>query len=526
MKLLKLNSIGKKFLVPTIALTILLLGGIGAFMTVKNNKSIETMMKSKGNAIADFMTKISAEYYFNFDYEALEEFVKDISKDPEIEYAVFYDDKDKPLTKSSTAKEDNSSLIVFERDIIDADSVQHGRLKIGYNTSNLSKNLRANIMIVSISIIAAITVLFLGISVIVRSITHPIKELVQVFSEIAEGEGDLTKRLDIKTNDEVGTLAECFNRFVEKIHGIIGKVADVTNQVASSAEEVSSSSAQIASGSEQQSSQTEQVASAMQEITTSVVNVAESSSEAAKSAKDATETAHEGGEVVTQTIDGMNRIAKAVNASAGNIEKLGRNSEQIGEIIKVIDDIASQTNLLALNAALEAARAGEQGRGFAVVADEVRKLAERTTAATQEIGEMIKEIQSVTSMAVESMHAGTKEVESGVELANNSGRSLQNILETITRVTDMIQHIATAAEQQSSAGEEISSTIESVASVARETSECATQSSKTSQHLSTLAEELQHLVGGFKLRTNGDKSGLTAPDKSEAHHAALKSGIG
>jgi methyl-accepting chemotaxis protein len=522
MKLFQLNTIGKKFLIPTLALTILLLGGIGSFMTIKNTESIKAMINSKGNVIADFIAKTSSQHYFNYDYESLEVLVQDLTKDPEIEYAVFYNDEGEALTESSTASEDASSLMVFVREIIDEDGINHGNMKIGYNTSNLSKIVRTSIMIVTVSIIVAIAVLFLGISAIVRTITRPIKELLQVFSEIAEGEGDLTKRLDIKASDEVGALAECFNRFLEKLHGIIGKVADVTDQVASSAEEVSASSAQIASGSEQQNSQTEQVASAMQEITASVVNVAQSSSEASASAKEATETASGGGEVVTQTIDGMNRIAQAVNDSAENIEKLGKSSEQIGEIIKVIDDIASQTNLLALNAAIEAARAGEQGRGFAVVADEVRKLAERTTAATQEIGEMIKGIQNDTSKAVESMHAGTKEVDGGVELANNAGQSLKNILETVSKVTDMIQHIATAAEQQSSAGEEISSTVESVANVSRETSESAAQSSKASRHLSSLADELQHLVGGFKLRNNGDRGGVAVPE-GESHHASIKS---
>jgi methyl-accepting chemotaxis protein len=223
-----------------------------------------------------------------------------------------------------------------------------------------------------------------------------------------------------------------------------------------------------------------------------------------------------GGQVVSETIEGMSKISHSVNESSSTVEALGKRSEQIGEIVKVINDIAGQTNLLALNAAIEAARAGEQGRGFAVVADEVRKLAERTTSATHEIGDMITGIQDDTTKAVESMHAGTKEVEAGVILANQAGEALQEIVSSVQGVSDMVQHIATAAEEQSTTGDVISANVESVANITQQTAESATLSSNAASELNELAQELRNLVSGFQLLHEDTEEKENIPDQEEA----------
>jgi methyl-accepting chemotaxis protein len=195
----------------------------------------------------------------------------------------------------------------------------------------------------------------------------------------------------------------------------------------------------------------------------------------------------------------MRSINDSVSASAASVQELGKRGTQIGEIIAVINDIADQTNLLALNAAIEAARAGEHGRGFAVVADEVRKLADRTTKATEEIGESIQAIQTETGDAVERMNAGTAEVERGVELATGAGESLRRIVAGARDVAGMIRSIAAAAEQQSAASEEVSRNVESISSVTRQSSEGAGQAATAAAELSAKAERLQGLVARFKL---------------------------
>jgi methyl-accepting chemotaxis protein len=257
----------------------------------------------------------------------------------------------------------------------------------------------------------------------------------------------------------------------------------------------------------------------MEELSASFIEVARNTVEAAEFAKEATGPAVKGGEIVNETIDGMNEISESVNDSAVTIEALGSRSKEIGEIIGVINEIASQTNLLSLNAAVEAARAGEQGRGFAVVADEVRKLSIKTADATDKIGAMIKGIQSDTNNAVKTMEAGTKKVDTGVELANQAGESLKHIVKSSQNVTDMIQQIATAADEQTSAGNEISSNLETVANITHQTADLVQKSSESTQNLDALAQQLQQLVSGFRLKNesiNNEDRQVAVDESSEA----------
>src|SRR5581483_3775166 len=208
----------------------------------------------------------------------------------------------------------------------------------------------------------------------------------------------------------------------------------------------------------------------------------------------------------------MREIAQSVSGTAKKMEELGRSSDQIGRIIGVIDDIADQTNLLALNAAIEAARAGEQGRGFAVVADEVRKQDERTTTATKEIAQMIKNIQDETKTAVGAMVQGTQQVEEGVKSTAQAGDALQQIIQMAEQVGEMITHIATASTQQSSATEQVNSNMDQIARLVKESAIGAQQSAKACQDLSGLALDLQKMVSNFKLARDGYQ-----PSWSDAH---------
>ncbi len=344
-----------------------------------------------------------------------------------------------------------------------------------------------------------------------RSIISPIKELAHI-SECLKN-GDLSHCMDESRKNEFGVLASHFNTAIAKLGAMIANVKSSAYTIAANSENLASSTSQIAGNSLEQSTQTTQAATATEELNSSFATVAGNSLTAAESARSATELATRGGEVVNETIRGMNEISLSVKESAGSIEALGQNSEKIGEIVQVINDIAGQTNLLALNAAIEAARAGEQGRGFAVVADEVRKLAEKTTSATNEITTMIKDIQESTEKSVHAMKTGTDKVTTGVELANNAGQSLKQIVSSVSDVTDMIQQIATAAEEQSATGGEIASNLESVANLTHQTADGAQESSSATVDLNELAQELKQTVSGFKLHKNNEKPQSSADSK-------------
>lgn len=336
---------------------------------------------------------------------------------------------------------------------------------------------------------------------LIRSVSKALKSTIDMVRDVAEGEGDLTKRLNVNSQDELGELANWFNIFLEKLHNIITQVAETARRVAGACEELSQSSTLQAQGAVTQKDQTVQAVTALQEMAATVMQVSENSNRAATASHDAADTAREGGTIVEAALTTMKSMANSVARTAKTIARLGESSEQIGRIAGVIDDIADQTNLLALNAAIEAARAGEQGRGFAVVADEVRKLAERTTSATKEIAQMIQAIQQETHTAVAAMDEGSKRVEEGVSSTARAGHSLKDIIHMSEQVGEMITHIATAATEESSTTQTIEENMEKIAELAKESTAGAQKSAQACHELSGLALDLENLVGSFKLKT-------------------------
>jgi len=332
-----------------------------------------------------------------------------------------------------------------------------------------------------------------------RTVTGPIKAVVDTIRDIAQGEGDLTRRLPIHGKNEIGELSEWFNTFIGKLHGIICQVSDSSLQLASSSLQLQQTTKQMTDSIAQLSSQSTSLATAGEEMSATSGDIANNCHHAATNAGGATQKANQGVAVVGQSIAVMSTIAERVQNAASTVGALGVRSEQIGAIIGTIEDIADQTNLLALNAAIEAARAGEQGRGFAVVADEVRALAERTTRATKEIGEMIKAIQKETKDAVTSMEQSVTQVEQGTSHTADSGRSLQEILDIINNVTEQISQIATAAEEQTATTREISSNVMNLNDLAKQNDHALRETAVAANDVSRQAEELKELVGKFRL---------------------------
>ncbi|MGD1046615.1 MAG: methyl-accepting chemotaxis protein [Bacteroidota bacterium] len=331
--------------------------------------------------------------------------------------------------------------------------------------------------------------------------------------QVSIDNADLNTQFNTTRQDEMGHLQHSFDRFVGSIRDTLLQVSETAASVASASAEISSSTEQMAAGSQEQTSQSEEIARAVEQMAKTIAVNSENAGETAHTAEQAKAAAEQGGKVVTDTVTEMKQIANVVRESAGTIQNLGKSSDQIGEIIGVIEHIADQTNLLALNAAIEAARAGEQGRGFAVVADEVRKLAEQTTKATKQIAGMIQQIQSDSHGAVSSMANATKQVDAGIVLADRAGASLQEIVQTSQKVTDMVSQIAVANEEQSSTSEQISKNMEAIATVTQQTASGTQQIARAAEDLNRLTEALQQLVNQFKLTSQKEREEYSLPSQ-------------
>ncbi len=379
--------------------------------------------------------------------------------------------------------------------------------------------------LVALTVLAGLLVSVLAVLLTIRvgtSISRPLEGAVSVLRDIAEGEGDLTKRLTVKQDDEVGQLCGWFNKFMDNLHSIIAQASRSANQVTDSSQDLSritddirqstrlvtEKMEQVAGGSTEQSKAVQDSSLAIDQMSRAIAEVAQGaqnqantvegtvgivteiaeaidtltklSREAAVSSKQVSDVATSGGSQVSRTVDGMRRIKEATDRVSEMIMSLGQSSQQIGAIVEIIDDIAEQTNLLALNAAIEAARAGEHGKGFAVVADEVRRLAERSSSSTAEIADLIHGIQQTTDSAVSAMQQGSKEVAEGSELATEAGKALAGIQQAVAAIVSQIDSMSAATEKMNVSSVEVMKAIESVSAITEETTAAAEQMNASS----------------------------------------------
>ncbi|MBM3104302.1 methyl-accepting chemotaxis protein [Pseudomonas sp. V1] len=342
-------------------------------------------------------------------------------------------------------------------------------------------------------------IMTLLVALIARSISRPLQEAVDAMSMIASGESDLTRRLDTHGRDEVTQLGEHFNRFTGKLQGVIGQLQGAAHALGQSAVDVGSNANQAQQHSEQQSAQMEQVATAINEVTYAVQDVARNAEQASSEMRDAQQRASQGQQSIHGSLQQIDQLSGTIDEAVQVIQTLASQSTRIGSVLEVIRSIAEQTNLLALNAAIEAARAGEQGRGFAVVADEVRLLAQRTQQSTAEIQSMIEHLQGQSEAAVKAIDASSAASRQTIEQANEAGVSLDAISQALHNLTALNASIASATLQQSHVVEEINRNVTETADLSRQTATAAQQSSNAGVALNQLREQLDRLLGQFRV---------------------------
>jgi len=361
--------------------------------------------------------------------------------------------------------------------------------------SNTKTTLKTTLVIAVLAILFGAIISFF----IIRSIKQAFANVKTSLDNIANGEGDLTRRLAETGEKEVVELAVAFNAFVTKIQLLVKQVSGSSEQLLGSIKQLAELAVDTKLNVNQQESKIEHVATAMNEMTATVQEVASNAGYASEAAHAADKESTDGQKVVTDVINAINDLANDAGKTSATIHTLGDDAEQIGTVLDVIKGIAEQTNLLALNAAIEAARAGEQGRGFAVVADEVRTLASRTQESAREIQEMIEKLQVGAKAAVDAMEQGQEKNLATVSSAQLAGQALSAITQAISNIAEQNTQIATAAEEQSSVAEGINQDVVSISTLAVQAAQSTEHTAASSQELERTAYELQQMISMFKV---------------------------
>jgi methyl-accepting chemotaxis protein len=442
------QSIGRRFLMTTLALVILLFGGLGVFISMQNSAAIQSALLSKAESVAELSVHIGADYLANFNYLALDTFVENIGKDPEIGFVVFLNEEKKPLTKQREP-DSTRELLLIEREIKDYSGKMLGYLKMGYRTQSVEKSSRAIIATVFLGTVVAIVLLTAGMMILVRGVTRPLQACVAVTDRLARG--DLDGDVVSDREDEIGRLLQGMKHMLLKLRKV------VADSVTDMSQAINESSTGMSQGANQQAASAEEASASIEEMNATIRqntdNALATEKIALKSAADATES----GKAVSETVAAMKDIASKIS---------------------IIEEIARQTNLLALNAAIEAARAGEHGKGFAVVAAEVRKLAERSQTAAAEISKL-----STTS----------------VEVAERAGQLLAKLVPDIQKTAELVQEISAASKEQTSGAEQINGAIQQLNQVIQHNAGAAEEMSSTAEELASQAQQLQGTIAFFKL---------------------------
>jgi len=520
LKILDFKTISNKFSVAIISVVIILLIMSLILKSFSSYSSIEKELIKKGDNLLAISSLAASEFLWNFDTNGTGIIGSSLFKDNETAYVKIINAQNQAVyeKKLNGVKKNNDLIFVNKKLLKDNSNV--GTMTIGLSKQLRLKQINNQIITGIIELLISVFVFWGLITLISIIITKPLSEINKATVEIAQG--NLTKRINVKTRDELGDFASYFNKMVENLKNLVSEVAESVSKVRESSMHVSRASEKTAIGAQKNieniTTLNEEVKllalnindnlKSLNEMNKSIETIFEDAKHTVKNSKITAESAQEGKTQAEKAVNKINQIKNISNNSSANINKLGVLGSEISIILDLIKSIASQTNLLALNAAIEAARAGEHGKGFAVVAEEVKKLAGQSADATDKIAGIIREIQDKTVFTINIMNEEVQEINEGVDIIEKVGFSLAHILEA-TRSTDKqineissevdllarnSKNLVLSMEKISAFTDKSAKNVQQVASVSEEQKEI----SDSCESLVRITEELKRSVSAFR----------------------------
>lgn len=484
------------------------------------NDNLLKKLESKADTVGNLIALTAVEFTLNFDFPSLLSLQENAQKDPDIAYVKFLKPTREQMVQNS--RQADPEKLIEKTFAINSAGTVIGYVLIGMSTEGVliekensnsrieqvtaalikttqqatNQLLTIMVMVIGFVIVVIATIIF---SMFKKLVLRPLKEASDVISHLAQGHGDLTVKLPVHSQDEIGQLSDNVNQFVGQLNTMIRAIATDVAQLTQESKQLSKCSETTLKNADEQNMHATRIGTAMEEMEAAVGEVSRNTAEVAAKVESGEREAAQGKMTINDTVTAVSLMTDGISNTVIEIEQLKGDVQRISGVLTVINDIADLTNLLALNASIEAARAGDHGRGFAVVADEVRQLASRTQKSTHEIAETLTQLQQRTDHTMEVTQAGLSCAQDCVGKAEAARVSLQTLTQSVSTISDMSGQIATATEQQSAVAREVSGNIYSLKEISDNVADSARTAATASQTLAELAARLGRLTGQFKV---------------------------